>query len=584
MQHSFWRFVPGSGFWFAALMLCCGPDRIARADSGNNDAAAFAHQYDPRINAADLSTDVKILASNAFGGRAPDTRGEELTVNFLASMLRQSGLQPGNGDSYFQTVPVESSILDVRRSHMRFRFAHDTQTLNYARDVLYGSNTGESRVVIDGKPVVFVGYGITAPEANWDDYAGIDVRGKVVVALVGLPGMHGDKSNVFNTYDGASYYGRAGYKIEQAERQGAAVALVVHDEHDLGYSWDYVRKVAGLAHFHLLRSDDTDPPTPVSGWLSHDAAQSLFEAAGTSLRDERDAANKRGFKAVALDGVTLEASLQNTVFGGKSRNVIAKLPGVKYPNEAIVYSAHWDHFGTHPNERGDNVYHGALDNAIGVAAVLEVAAQFATEDPKPARSIVFLIPTMEELGLLGSHYYVRHPVIPMANTVVDINFDVLVPEGTTRNFAVSGLGRTDLAGWLRPLVEQQHRTLVGLPPPESDSFFRSDHLNFAKAGVPVLYVRGSNRNTATSTDPAWNAFGERYHKPADKFDPDWDMRGVVQDLQLAYEVGAKLAGEHAWPEYVAGSEFRAVRHNSRAGRSSGTSAGDTAANKIDSGP
>ena len=557
MQKFTCGYVPRIVLLLAGISICGQHFSPVMADSG------VSHQFDPRISAADIAADVKVLSSDAFAGRAPDTRGEEMTVGFLSRMLRQSGLQPGNGDSYFQYVPVESSILDVRHSHIRLKLPHGSRTLHYGRDVLYAGNGDKSRLAIEDKPVVFVGYGIEAPEANWHDYAGIDVRGKVVVALVGLPGMSGRKSSFFKTFDGASNYGRPAYKIHQAAREGAIAALVVHDEHDFGYSWDYVRKVGGILHFHLLREDDPHPPTPISGWLSHGAAQDLLDAAGTSLSDMRKAANQRGFKAMMLKGVALDASLQSTVVKGKSRNVIARLPGSKYPDEAIVYSAHWDHFGTHPNEPGDNVYHGALDNAIGVAAVLEVAAQFAAQDPPPERSIVFLIPTMEELGLLGSNYYTAHPVIAMANTVVDINFDVLMPEGYTPNFGVSGLGRTNLDIWLRPLVEQQHRKLVGLPPEEADSFFRSDHLNFARAGVPVLYVHGGNRNTADRLDAAWSAFGERYHKPADKYDPDWDLRGVAQDVQIAYQVGKALASGRQWPTWARGTEFRAIRQASR---------------------
>lgn len=553
----------GSMMSLVGLAVCAGLPGSALVGSARADEPKISHEYDPQITAADLASDVKVLASNAFEGRAPDTRGEQLTVDFLSSMLRQTGLQPGNGDSYFQTVTAETSILDTRHSRIRFKLPHGTRRLEYGRDVVYASNTSQTQVTIDDKPVVFVGYGIDAPEANWNDYAGVDVRGKVVLALVGLPGMHDGKSSVLNTYDGASYYGRAGYKSEQAAREGAVATLVVHDEHDFGYSWDYIRKVASLAHFYLRRQDDADPSTSVSGWISRDAAKAVFEAAGTSLQHMRDVANQRGFTAMPLQGVALDAKLKNVVLKGKSRNVIAKLPGSKYPDEAIVYSAHWDHFGRHPKERGDNIYHGALDNGIGVAAVLEVAAQFAADDPKPDRTIIFLIPTMEELGLLGSQYYTRHPVIPMANTVVEINFDVLIPEGYTPNFAVSGLGRTDLAKWLKPIVERQHRALVGVPPEESDSFFRSDHLNFAKAGVPVLYVRGGNKNTSTAIDAAWRAFGDRYHKPADRYNPHWDMRGVAQDVQIAYEMGKMLASEHVWPSYQPGSEFRAIRDASR---------------------
>jgi len=545
---------------FLLALGCALPVGAAGTD------AKLSHEYDQKISASDISTDVRVLSSDAFAGRAPGTAGEQQTVNFLSAMLRQSGLQPGNGDSFFQAVPVISNTLDVAHSSMSAVTAHATQALKFGDDVVYSSTTTRASTTIKDSPLVFVGYGINAPKQGWDDYAGLDVTGKTVVILIGLPG--GSTGAPFLTgTPGVSYYSRSSYKFEEAARHGVAAALIVHNARESGMEWDYIKSRYGGAQFQLRHEDDPEPDPPIVGWLSADAAKSLFAAAGMSLRDVRDAAGKRGFKAMPLGDAKLEAVIRSSVVAGESRNVIAKLPGAKYPDEAIVYSAHWDHFGTRLGMRGDNIFHGAIDNAMGVAGVLEIAAQFAAEDPKPDRSVIFFIPTLEEMGLLGSKYYTAHPVVPVANTVVDINFDVLVPVGVTSNLVVAGLGKSGLDEWVKRAAQKQDRVVVGDPPGMTDSFFRSDHLSFARAGVPVLYIRGGDKSRDPGVDgmALWNAFGKRYHTPADKFDPRWDLGGIVQDMQLACDVGEALAASREWPNWNEGTLFRAIRDRSRAG-------------------
>jgi Zn-dependent M28 family amino/carboxypeptidase len=383
----------------------------------------------------------------------------------------------------------------------------------------------------------------------------MDVVGKTVVVLAGTP----------DAMKGTTWYGRFGYKLEEAARQGAAATLVVHDEGDAGFSWDYVSARASGTQFDLPMDDDPQPPTPVRAWISGAAADSLFAAAGMSLRELRGAAGKRGFHAAPVGHARMSVVIASTIVGGRSRNVVAKLRGTRYPDEAVVYSAHWDHLGTHPGEAGDKVYNGAVDNATGVAALLEVAAQFAGAQAKPERSVVFVLPTLEESGLLGSKYYTLHPAVPLAKTVADINFDALVPIGLARDFVVVGLGMSDLDDVVKPFVMRQDRVLGAESRSENDSFFRSDHLSFARAGVPVLFMRGGTQARGGGDPSAsWNAYGKRYHTPADEFDPRWDLRGIVQDIEVSCAVGRKLASSHEWPNWHADSAFRAIRDGSRA--------------------
>jgi len=394
------------------------------ADTGVDGTRA--HEFSPQVAADDFAAHVRTLASDAFSGRGPDSEGEDRTTSYLRAELERIGLQPGIGGSWFQAVPVIASTVDVARSRMQITAGQAIRMLKFGEDVVFATNTGQQELRLSNSALVFAGYGIDAPEQDWHDYAGVDVVGKTVVVLAGVP----------DVIRGTTWYSRYGYKLEEAARQGAAATLVVHDEGDAGYSWEYVSTRAGMPQFDLPIDDDPQPPTPVRAWISAPAADALFAAAGMSLRGLRDAARKRGFHATPVGDARMSVVIDSTVVGGRSRNFVAKLRGTRHPDEAIVYSAHWDHLGTHPGESGDNVYNGAIDNATGVAALLEVAAQFAGAATKPERSVVFVLPTLEESGLLGSKYYTLHPAIPIAKTVVDINFDALVPVGPASDFVV----------------------------------------------------------------------------------------------------------------------------------------------------
>jgi Zn-dependent M28 family amino/carboxypeptidase len=387
--------------------------------------------------------------------------------------------------------------------------------------------------------------------------------------LINDPGFHSGDDSLFEGRR-MTYYGRWTYKFEEAARRGAAAALIVHDSAGAAYGWDVVKNSWSGAQFDLPTEDDPEPRLPAQGWITTEAARSLFVSAGQDFDRLRAEAGRRGFKAVPLGDARLDVTLDNRIERAQSRNVIAMLPGSRYPDEAIVYSAHWDHLGTHAEEPGDNIYNGAIDNATGVAGVLEIAERFTVQDPKPERSLVFLFVTLEESGLLGSQYYAAHPAVPLADTVAVVNLDAIPVVGPTRDLIVVGLGNSELEDVLRPIAGRQGRVLVGESAPEKGLFFRSDHFSFAKAGVPALYTKGGvdhvEKGRSYGLSVIENYTAQRYHKGTDNFDPTWDLRGIVQDLEALYRVGEALSLNREWPNYRSGSAFRAVREASRASK------------------
>jgi Zn-dependent M28 family amino/carboxypeptidase len=546
----------------------CQHDRLEQTEASLvkvNEQAG--HAFGPEISAEDFAAHIRVLASDDFGGRQPGSAGEEKTVNYLREQFRRLGLEPGNGDSYFQTVPMVETRLDLDNSKFAVHASGKTRDLAYGDEVMLGTTTGAADVHIGNSPMVFVGYGVNAPEQGWNDYAGIDVKNKTVVILVNDPGFHNKDDSLFEGRR-MTYYGRWTYKFEEAARQGAAAAIIIHDTPGAGYGWDVVRSSWSGAQFNLPASEDPAPRVAVQGWMTGETAKSLFANAGLNIDTLRAAAGRRGFKAVPFDKLRFDATLKSSITQSQSRNVIARLPGSKRPGEAIVYSAHWDHLGTHPEESGDNIYNGAIDNASGVAGVLEIAEQFTVQNPKPERSVIFLLVTLEESGLLGSAYYAAHPVVPLADTVAVINIDAIPPVGPTHDLVVVGLGNSELEDVLRPIAAKQGRVLTEESAPEKGQFFRSDHFSFAKAGVPALYAKGGvdhiEKGRAYGLAQLDDYAANRYHHAADNFDPNWDLRGIVQDLNALYGVGKVLSLNDAWPNYRVGNPFRAVRDASRA--------------------
>ena len=545
-------------------------ETISDAGTSATKTAAGYPGFVASISARDFAAHVKTLASDEFGGRAPGTTGEEKSLQYLVAQFQRMGLAPGNGESYFQTVAVMTSSSDGANSNMQITLPGKRQELLFGDQMLIATHTGKPETILKVSPMVFVGFGINAPGQNWNDYADIDIKGKTVVMLSGAPDFHTTPTTPYENHR-LNFYARPNYKFDEAARQGAVAALIIHDKRGTGYDWEALQHRWSKAQFDLLPTDSVEPRLPVQGWINGDVAPALFVAAGLDLSRLRAAAGRRGFKPIAMADAKLDITLTNSSVIGESRNVIAKLVGSKYPDEAIIYSAHWDHLGTHANEPGDNIYHGAIDNASGVAGVLEIAAQFAAQNPKPERSIVFLFPTFEEEGLLGSKFYARHPLIPLQDTVADINFDVLLPIGPARDFVVIGLGYSALDAIVKPVVSAQGRIIAAEDASQADSFYRSDHLSFALAGVPVLYMAGGTRSPGMSlrsqdfVQSARSDYGNhRYHTPADKFDPHWDLRGIVQDLQVSYVVGATLANSREWPNYHEGTVYRSISDSLRA--------------------
>lgn len=559
------RFVLVSAVTAVFLSACQAPSRMADPMvAGQPSITEIKHGFGPEVSTEDLSMHIKVLASDEFAGRAPGTIGEEKTVAYLTQQFQRLGLKPGNGDSYVQTVPMVESLVSTD-SRMTVNSKGKSHHLLMGKDMVMGTRSELPEIKLDASEMVFVGYGVNAPEQKWNDYAGLNVKGKTVVMLINDPGFHAADANLF---DGRrmTYYGRWTYKFEEAARQGAAAALIIHDTDGAAYGWDVVKNSWAGPQFDLPISEDPEPRIPVQGWLSAEAANQLFADAGLDFMQMRAAANRRGFRPVPLNS-QLSIDLKNNTKRGESRNVLAVLPGKTRPDEAIVYTAHWDHLGTHADEPGDNIYNGAIDNASGVAGVLEIAEQF-TVNRQADRSVVFLFVTLEESGLLGSKYYAAHPVIPLAKTVAVINLDAMTMVGPARDFTVIGLGNSELDDWLAPIAASQKRELKEESSPEKGLFFRSDHFSFAKAGVPALYAKGGIENLEKGA-----AFGQsivddytvgHYHKAADNFDPNWDLRGVVQDLNALQQLGKTLANSDKWPNYYEGNAFKKARDASRA--------------------
>ena len=511
----------------------------------------------PQINAADFALFDKTLSSDAFGGRKPGTIGAERTTNWLVAQFQRMGLQPGNHGSWFQAVPADSTqllntdvTLDITAHGKPAKFAYRT-------DMMAETLQAKPQVDLKNSPVVFMGYGVDAPDYQWDDYAGLDVKGKTVIVLVNDPGWGNHDDSLFKGRT-LTYYGRWTYKFEEAARKGAAACLIVHETPGAGYPWEVVVNSWSGAQDALPPDEDPAPRLKAAGWLTTQAAQRLFAKAGRNFDELKKSADIRGFKPTDL-GVGMSVAFKNRIAHSSSENVLGLLPGSTHPDEVVVYSAHWDHFGKDPGLEGDQIYNGAIDNGTGIAGLLEIAEAFAHQDPPPQRSILFIADTLEEAGLLGSRWYVTHPAFPLAKTVANINMDALPIMGPAKDIAVISWGRSQLDDYIRDAAASEGRTVVPDDAPDKGFFFRSDQFNFAKLGVPVLYARtgldlvdgGEEAGRAAYADYTAN----HYHKTSDNYDPDWDFRGIIQDIQAFHAVGKKLADESTFPQWKAGADF-----------------------------
>ncbi len=512
------------------------------------------------ITAQDLANDTEILSSDAFEGRAPASEGEEKTVNFLQEEFQKLGLKPGNGQSFFQEIPMVVITADPAAT-LEISGGKAPLPFSFKDDFVAGTQRVTEDVSLAGSDVVFAGYGIVAPEYNWNDYAGLDVRGKTVVVLVNDPGFATEDPALFSGRT-MTYYGRWTYKYEEAARQGAAGLFIVHETEPAAYPWSVVQNGWTGPQFNLVSEDNNMSRCAVEGWLHLEAARKMFQSAGLSYDELKAAAAQPGFKAIPL-GLKASLTLKNSIRNGTSRNVVALLPGSKRPHEYIIYMAHWDHFGLNPTLEGDQIFNGAVDNATGTAALLELAEAFRKLKRPPQRSILFLSVTGEEQGLLGSEYYATHPLFPTAKTVAAINMDALNVYGRMKDITVIGYGLSELDGYIEAAAQEQGRTVNPDPTPEHGSYFRSDHFSFARQGIPAVYPSGGVDSVEHGKE--WGLAqkarftAEIYHKPSDEFDPNWDLSGAVDDLRLLFKVGYRLAMESTFPNWNEGVPYKAKR-------------------------
>jgi len=510
------------------------------------------------INEISFAKHVAILASDEFKGRKPFTIGEVKSINYLKTEFEKLGLRPGNGDSFFQQVPMVD-IKSVPEGQLVIKGAGGTVSANYLTEFVAGTKHVLQKVGLASSPIVFAGYGIVAPEYNWNDYAGLDVKGKTVVVMINDPGLR--DSTLFKGKN-MTYYGRWTYKFEEAARQGAAGILIIHDDIPAGYPWSVVRSGWSKSKLQLETPDQNKSRALVEGWISMDIAKQMLKLAGKN-ENLLSMATKRGFKPVDL-GLTTSLTINTTIKRSVSNNVLAVIPGVKRPDEALIYSAHWDHFGVGEIVKGDSVYHGAVDNATGVAALLEIAAAFKQSPTPPQRSILFISFTGEEQGLLGSEYYASHPVFSVEKSVADINMDMMGLAGKTKDIVVYGYGQSDLEDYAKASAAKQGRVIVPDPVPSSGLYYRSDHFNFAKVGIPSFFsgsgVDNVQHGKAYGMKQADEYIKTRYHSPQDNFDPTtWDMEGMVEDVRLLFDMGYQMSLETRFPVWKAGSEFKKIR-------------------------
>lgn len=533
---------------FSLLLLTAG---IPAQNESSMDAAAALIELD------DYTAHVKTLASDEFEGRSPSSPGEEKTVNYLREQFAALGLQPGNGESYFQEVPLVE-ITTTPESALAVRGVGRGLSIPLGQGFVGLTRRMVDSLQIRDSEIVFAGYGIVAPEYGWDDYAGIDVRGKTVIVLVNDPGFATKDSSLF-TGRAMTYYGRWTYKYEEAARQGAAGVLIVHENLPAGYPWFVVQSGWSGPQFYMESADRNMSRCAMEGWISAPAAQELFAYAGLDYRKEAAAAARRDFRARSL-GVVYDMKLKNRMRHSRSRNVLALLPGTDRADEVVIYTAHWDHFGINPEMEGDNIFNGARDNATGTAALVSLARAFAGLPEKPRRSILLMAVTAEEQGLLGSAYYAAHPVYPLNKTVAALNMDALNIWGPMKDITVIGLGQSELDEYVQQAAAAAGRYVRPDPEPEKGIFFRSDHFSFAKQGVPALYTKMGIDHIEKSPEEIlaassqWTA--EFYHKPGDEYDPaSWDLRGAVDDIRLLFRIGYRLSMEDRFPGWKAGSAF-----------------------------
>jgi len=514
-----------------------------------------------------LLAHIKVLASDEFEGRAPGTKGEELSVKYISDQFKQIGLKPGNPDgTYTQEVPLAGIKSEPR---MSFIVGDKTFDLKYPDDFIASSARLQPEIKINNSEVVFVGYGVVAPEYGWDDYKNVDVRGKTLLMLIGDPPVPDpkDPSKLDETMfkgKAMTYYGRWTYKYEIAAQKGAAAAVIIHETGPAGYPYSVVRTSWAKENYEIDSPNKNMDTVGARSWITLDVAKKLLADCGRDFDALKKTTITKEFRPVTLEAkANIEIKQQLRSF--KSHNVIGKLEGSdpKLRDEYVIYTAHWDHLGRHPELQGDQISNGAIDNASGVASVIELAAAFTKLNPPPKRSVLFMATTAEEAGLLGAKFYALHPLYPLAKTLADINIDTVNPWGKTRDIEDLSNNNSTLDDLLAVAAKRNDREMKPNSQPEKGSFYRADHFEFSKRGVPSFYAGGGKDFIGKPAD-----FGQQkkddytahyYHQVSDEVDPNWDLSGAVQDVQLLFEIGYQAANGDKFPEWKAGSEFKAKR-------------------------
>ena len=533
----------------SAVLLGCGAEDTAKT---TNSAADITASYNS-INKEQLTEHIKTLASDEFEGRAPSSKGEELTLDYLTKQLSAVGFKPGNGDSFLQAVPMVSI-----EASPEMTLSIGDKSYQYGHDMVMGSSRISDFEQLKDSELVFVGYGVNAPEYQWNDYEGLDVEGKTVVILVNDPGFATQDPALFNG-NAMTYYGRWTYKYEEASRQGAEGAIIIHETAPASYGWSVVEHSWTGPQFGFVREDLNKGRVAVEGWVNSDVAKELFANAGLNFEQEKAKAAKGSYH-VDMGDLTASVAVNNTVKKSTSYNFIATLPGSTKPDEHIIYTAHWDHLGKDTSKDGDQVYNGAVDNASGTAALIEVAEAFSKLPVLPERSITVMAVTAEEQGLLGSKFYAANPVIPAAKTVANINMDALNVNGRSKDVSVYGLGQSQLDDYLTVAAKKQGRVISGDPRPAAGIYYRSDHFAFANIGIPALYAKSGKEPVDAATkalrvvlDPI---LAKCYHNACDEYSEQWDLSGAVEDMQAFFEVGYELSHQNVWPKWSETSEFK----------------------------
>ena len=508
----------------------------------------------------DIMAHIAVLASDSFAGRGPASVGEDRTMAYLTETFARLGLEPGNGASWYQEVPLvrittgADAALAIRGQGAQARF-------QYGADFVANSKHLDDAVAVNDAEVVFVGYGVVAPEFGWNDYDKLDVRGKTVLILVNDPGFGSGDTTMFRGRT-MTYYGRWTYKFEEASRQGAAAAFVIHETEPAAYGWNVVQSSWTGPQFSLAAADGNRARVSVEGWVSLETARAMLRLAGQEYDSLKVRASTRGFRGVPL-GMTASVTLRQQVERSTSRNFVARLPGTDHADEHVLYMAHWDHFGTDPNREGDQIFNGAEDNATGIAGLIEMAQAFTSLSSSPSRSVLFLAVTAEEQGLLGSAFYGDHPVVPLEKTVAAINMDGMNVHGPMRDIIVIGLGMSELDDYVTDVAAGQGRVVRPDAEPEKGYYYRSDHFSLAKHGVPAVNPGAGQDHVEHGVE--WTRQREaeyreqRYHQPSDEMLDSWDLGGMVQDLQLLFTVGYRLATSREFPNWREGTEFKALR-------------------------